>query len=214
MKEYFSHDYGARNDRKMTRLVMKHGMQGIGIFWCIIEMLYEEGGYLPLEYERITFELRTEYDIVKSVIHDFDLFEFDNDLFYSNSILTRLGERAEKSEKARESINARWDKYRKNKDNTNVIRTYNDSNTIKEKKSKEKESKEVYAENVLMEKVDYDKLILQHGEKNTKIFIEILDNYKGANGKKYKDDYRAILNWVIDKAKKDCKYIEKPKLAS
>ena len=29
--------------------------------------------------------------------------------------------------------------------------------------------------------------------------IQILDNYKGANGKKYKSDYRAILNWVVDK---------------
>ena len=27
--------------------------------------------------------------------------------------------------------------------------------------------------------------------------IEILDNYKGQNGKKYKSDYRAILNWVV-----------------
>ena len=25
----------------------------------------------------------------------------------------------------------------------------------------------------------------------------------GANGKKYKSDYRAILNWVIDKVKQD-----------
>jgi hypothetical protein len=27
--------------------------------------------------------------------------------------------------------------------------------------------------------------------------IEILDNYKGANNKKYADDNRAIRNWVI-----------------
>ena len=25
----------------------------------------------------------------------------------------------------------------------------------------------------------------------------------GANGKKYRSDYRAILNWVVDKVKKD-----------
>lgn len=48
-----------------------------------------------------------------------------------------------KSQKARESISKRWaDKETKNESNTNVIRTYNDRNTIKEKKSKEKESKE------------------------------------------------------------------------
>ena len=30
-----------------------------------------------------------------------------------------------------------------------------------------------------------------------------LDNYKGARGKTYKDDYRAILCWVVDRVK-DC----------
>ena len=29
--------------------------------------------------------------------------------------------------------------------------------------------------------------------------IEILDNYKGSSGRKYKSDYRAILNWVVDR---------------
>ena len=28
--------------------------------------------------------------------------------------------------------------------------------------------------------------------------IEKLDNYKGATGKRYKSDYRAILSWVVD----------------
>jgi hypothetical protein len=38
-----------------------------------------------------------------------------------------------------------------------------------------------------------------------------LNNYKGANGKKYKSDYLAVLNWVVDKAKKEGKYEQKPK---
>jgi hypothetical protein len=29
--------------------------------------------------------------------------------------------------------------------------------------------------------------------------VEILDNYKGSTGKKYKSDYRAILSWCVDK---------------
>ena len=29
--------------------------------------------------------------------------------------------------------------------------------------------------------------------------IEILDNYKGSKGKKYRSDYRAILNWVVNR---------------
>lgn len=36
------------------------------------------------------------------------------------------------------------------------------------------------------------------GNDTTDKAIEKLDNYKGATGKRYKSDYRAILSWVID----------------
>lgn len=139
-KDYFSHDYNARNDKQLTKLFMKHGLKGIGAYWCIVEMLYEEGGYLKIEeYERITFELRTEYDFIKSIIEDYELFENDDVKFWSNTAIERLNLRAEKSQKARESIEKRWKKYERN---TNVKQTNNKRNTIKEKESKEKESKE------------------------------------------------------------------------
>jgi len=37
---YFSHDYNCRNDEKIKRLLRKHGMCGYGIFWSIVEDLY------------------------------------------------------------------------------------------------------------------------------------------------------------------------------
>ncbi len=133
--EYFSHDYKARHDRKLVTLLMKKGVEGIGVFWCIIEMLYEEGGRINTnEYERITFELRTSYDIVKSVVEDFKLFKIVDEQFYSESVIDRLKQRSDKSAKARESISKRWEKSK----NTDVIRTYNDGNTKKESKGKEK----------------------------------------------------------------------------
>ncbi|HNG97554.1 MAG TPA: DUF4373 domain-containing protein, partial [Candidatus Absconditabacterales bacterium] len=110
MKEtfYFSHDYNARSDGKLIKVAMKYGMEGIGTYWCIIEMLYEEGGYLDLEeYERITFELRMEYKIVESILNDFGLFEKDDKKFWSNSVLDRLKQRMIKSEKARISVQKR-----------------------------------------------------------------------------------------------------------
>jgi hypothetical protein len=179
MKEYFSHDYGSRNDRKITRLLMKHGMQGIGVFWCIIEMLYEEGGYLPLEYDRITFELRTENGLIESVINDFELFENDGEKFWSESILERLTLRSEKSEKARESINKRWEKYR----NTNVIRTYNESNTIKVKESKVKKRKE-------KDEILIDSLEIKNGY--SEVFLRWL-KYKRSRNESYKNKDSAFL---------------------
>ena len=127
---YFSHDYNARNDEKIKELIFKHGMAGYGIYWSIIEELYQNTNVLHLNYERIAFELRIEYDIVKSIIKDFDLFQLSDQGFSSLSVQKRLDERENKSEKARLSVNKRWS-------DTNVLRTKYDSNTIKERKVKE-----------------------------------------------------------------------------
>lgn len=61
------------------------------------------------------------------------------------------------------------------------------------------QEKNQYAENVSMTNAEYEALIEKLGENGAKRCIEILDNYKGASGKKYKSDYRAILNWVIQR---------------
>lgn len=138
---------------------MKHWLKGIGAYWCIIEMLYEEWWFIWIsEYERITFELRAEENVIKEVINDFDLFEQDDINFWSNSVLDRLKARQEKSDKARESIQKRWDK--KKGKNTNVLRTKYDSNTIKERKGKEiKVNKESFSdENKLLIKKKIDSL--------------------------------------------------------
>ena len=47
-----------------------------------------------------------------------------------------------------------------------------------------------------------EKLVEQYGEEFTAKLIEELNNYKLSNGKRYKDDYRAILSWVVEKCEK------------
>ena len=54
-----------------------------------------------------------------------------------------------------------------------------------------------WAEFVSMTNAEHQKLLDTHGPADTERLIEILDNYKGATGKTYKSDYRAILNWVV-----------------
>lgn len=141
---YFTHDYNARSDRKLIAVMMKHGVSGIGCFWCIVEMLYEEGGYISCdEYERIAFELRTSENVIREVIEKFDLFQITDGFFFSESIIERLKSRTEKSEKARKSVEARWDSHRKKSEH---IRTQYERNTIKE--SKEQETKEKKENNI------------------------------------------------------------------
>ena len=62
------------------------------------------------------------------------------------------------------------------------------------------EKKHFYgAEFVTLTDDELQKLVQAHGEEKTKRMIEVLDNYKGQNGKKYSSDYRAILNWVVER---------------
>lgn len=150
MKEtfYFTHDYNARSDEKIKKLIRKHWMEWYWLFWSIIEDLYQNANALRMDCEWIAFDMRVEEDIVKSVINDFDLFVIEWDIFGSKSVETRLLERDEKSSKARDSARKRWEK----KD-ANALRTQSDGNAIKEKKRKEKKEKETGNAVMLEEKI-------------------------------------------------------------
>ncbi len=140
---YFSHDYNTRSDMKIQRLITKKGYLGYGLFWALIENLYNNANALPLEYDVIAFDLRTDEDTIKCLINDFDLFIIKDGYFGSNSVQRRLDERNLKSEKARESALNRW---KKPKEDASALPTQSDSNAIKESKGKEKK------ENFLLKK--------------------------------------------------------------
>lgn len=127
---FFSHDYNARTDEKTKALIRKHGMLGYGIFWAIVEDLYNNANALRLDYEGIAYDYRCNVDVIKSVILDFNLFVIEDDYFGSNSVQRRLDEREERSLKASKSARKRWD-------NANAMQTHSDSNAIKERKGKE-----------------------------------------------------------------------------
>lgn len=137
---YFSHDYNSRNDVKIKKLLSKHGLLGYGIFWAIIEELYNNTNVLPLDYDTISYDLRIDKSVLISVINDYDLFVFDGDTFGSLSVERRLKERDERSHKARQSVLKRWNKA---KEDTNVLQSNNEPNTIKEIKGNEIKGKDI-----------------------------------------------------------------------
>jgi hypothetical protein len=199
MSEYFTHDFKARHDPKIINLIMRHGMTGVGIYWCLIEMLHEEGGYISLsECERIAFELRTDIDKIKSVIYDFELFKNDDKIMYSESALLRIEIRKNKSTKASESANARWDKAK-------AMRTQCDGNAKKKSKVNEIKVKNkeftpptLYAvENYFIEN-GYDKTL-------AKTFFDgySVNDWKDSHDKKITNwKQKAIQVWFKDKDKK------------
>ena len=84
---------------------------------------------------------------------------------------------------------------------TSHMENENENEIENNNKDKKKNGKIKYGEFVLMTSEEYNKLVLQDGEEFTKSCIDRLDNYIGANGKRYKSHYRAILSWVRDAEK-------------
>ena len=76
----------------------------------------------------------------------------------------------------------------------------------------EQEPKVQWAEFVSMTNAEHQKLLDTHGPADTERLIEILDNYKGATGKRYASDYRAILSWVVDRLREEKGRTIKPDL--
>lgn len=168
---YFSHDYHARSDGKLVKVMMKHGVAGIGIYWCLIEMLYENEGRISVdECERIAFELRTDSDCIASVLRDFDLFNSDGEFFWSESINRRIEGIKSKSIKAKESANLRWNKEK----DANVMRTHSDRNANKIK------SNEIKSNKIKGNKIKEDEIkAIELSEDNSvhKIFIDEYHNW-------------------------------------
>lgn len=82
---YFRHDWGARNDPKLLRLVRLKGAVAKALYWDLVEMLYEQGGTLPLEaIEDVSFFNHLEdTETAKFIVYESGLFEYDDEMFWS-----------------------------------------------------------------------------------------------------------------------------------
>ena len=115
-KTYFNHDSNSRNDIRIIKLRAKLSYEGYGIFWALLELLFNEENKLCIsDYETLAFGLQCDPKILKQVIEDFDLFVIEDNCFYSKRLHRHIEDINNKSTKAKESINKRWN-------NTNVLR--------------------------------------------------------------------------------------------
>lgn len=99
MKEYFSHDHGARHDKKVVALVTRHKSAGYGIFWATNEMMHEEGGELELDnltFDAIAKQLNEDPKYIEQVINDcinlFKLYIQKDENITSNRVKKNLSE--------------------------------------------------------------------------------------------------------------------------
>lgn len=106
--EYFSHDYHARSDLRVIQ--MAHGLEGVGLYWCFVEILHENGGAVAeSELEGIAFELHTTPELCRSIVYDSGKFVIENGLITSRRVQRNLEKRKQVSEARRAAAGARWE---------------------------------------------------------------------------------------------------------
>ena len=122
-KTYFIHQSNSFQDYKIIKMRSKLGIASYGVFWALLELLFNEENKLCLDdYDALAYSLQCDTELLRQVIEDFDLFVIEDKCFYSKRLNEHIENINNKSIKAKESVNKRWK-------NTNVIRTNNGSNT-------------------------------------------------------------------------------------
>ena len=157
---YFQHDYNARNDPKLQAVMIKYGLAGIGAFWCIVEMLYEQDGTLPItSISSIAYTLHADEEMLKNIVCKMDLFECNKKFFWSRSVRKRLGIINEISDIRRKAAEKRWKSSKRSDANAmqmqcksnakaqnndaNAMQTECKCNAIKEKEIKGNDIKDI-----------------------------------------------------------------------
>lgn len=141
---YFAHDSNARNSDRLIPLRAKLGAEGYGVYFMILERLREEPDYTSVkDYNMLAFDFRVDAAVVKAVVETFGLFSFTDDgkRFYSEGFKKRMQLKDAKSEKARQSARARWER-KDDAESDMQTQCESNANASKNDAIKEKESKE------------------------------------------------------------------------
>ena len=140
---YFSHDSNARNDEKILMLRAEHGWEGYGIYWLLIEMMFESTDTCLYHSKTKGIAVANNIDItlLQSVITtciEEELFISNNDKFFSQSLDRRkqnmLNLRKKKSEAGKKGMASRWES-----NNTDITQLKQSNNTDITKHNKGKE---------------------------------------------------------------------------
>lgn len=86
---------------EVMRARVKHGIAAYGIYVALMQLLEEDEDHkLSKDYSMIAYEMRVDVSVVQSVVEDFDLFEVEEDYFYSKELSDTI-EQARKVSEAR-----------------------------------------------------------------------------------------------------------------
>jgi hypothetical protein len=103
---FFTHDFNAHQDEKITLLLMELGYEAYGLYWRILEQLAQASdNKLKANVKLLAYAFNYNGDatIIDSLIHDFNLFCLEDEFFYSPSLNFRLSKLTEMKKKKSEA---------------------------------------------------------------------------------------------------------------
>lgn len=117
---YFRHDTHARNNPLLVLVQMQYGLRGLGFWWCLVEILYEQRNKVSVnECASIAYALHEQSEWVAEAMRFFEsinLLQYDekSQNFSSRAVESRMNESYEKwkkkSEQARKAAYSRHKK--------------------------------------------------------------------------------------------------------
>lgn len=110
---WFTHSYNASNDKKLLIIRSKLGFEGIGIYWSIVEHMYNNNGLLEEDFVDVYCDLnkleREKLDLILKVAFT-KTKKCGVDVYYAKRISEELAAKDACIERARKAANKRWSK--------------------------------------------------------------------------------------------------------
>ncbi len=198
---YFSHDTNARNDEKILMLRAEHGWEGYGLFWALVEMMFDNTTTC-IKHSRVrgiavsyNIDITVLQSVIETAINE-GLFVSNGETFWSESLRRRKKAfhelREKRSEAGKKGMESRWGKPKNTGTDNGVI--------TKDNKGKEKESKGNSTKGVKFIPPSVEEVKEYCRERNNIVDAEhFCDFYISKNwyiGKnKMKDWKAAVRNW-------------------
>ena len=169
---FLKHAIGSRDHPKLVEA--ERASRGLfkAIWWDLVDMLWEQGGYLPMDFDKLAYILRYPTpEEVKRVVMDFGLFQNDGERIWNESALEGI--------QHKEEVSARNAGNRRGK-GTNNDRSTDEERSSDRERERERDKRDISLSASDAEKADIYRLFFFKNFRNPEKEVQrFLDRYEG-----------------------------------
>ena len=103
MADWFRHDVDAHNDIKIRRLLRDKGLSALGLYWYLVEFLYQNGGSMPDSKIREEVDFIAESEDELEDLKEYGLLSENNGIWTSQRVVSEIAFHEERRKKLRQN---------------------------------------------------------------------------------------------------------------